>query len=262
MDIYRRIAELSERGESAAVCTVVSATGSTPRRAGSKILVLADGRTEGTIGGGEMEGRVIAAALEAMQDGQPRLLEYSLTDPSRGDPGVCGGQMEVYVETIKPHPTILVVGAGHVGQAVAHLARWLGFRVVVSDDRPEYATREAVPDAHETLNIPLADIPARFKITPLTYAVLTTRNVGVDVEGLPALLDTPAAYIGIIGSKRRWETARKQLLDKGIPAEKLDRVVSPMGLELNAETPEEIAVSILAEIVMLHRGGDGKKMSA
>lgn len=261
MSIYSAIVDLEKNNEAGAVCTVVHSQGSTPRHVGSKMLVYPDGRFIGTVGGGEMENRVIASALEALSDGQPRLLEYSFVDPQRGDPGVCGGKMEVFVEPVLPKPTLVVVGAGHVGRAVVHLARWLGFRVAVSDDRPEFCTPEAIPDADEYLPVPLGELPNRLKIQPWTYIVLTTRGVNIDVAGLPALLDSPAGYIGVIGSRRRWTTAHKKMLEAGVPAEKLARIRSPMGLELNAETPEEIAVSILAEIIMLRNGGDGKAMN-
>jgi xanthine dehydrogenase accessory factor len=183
-----------------------------------------------------------------------------MSDPFRGDPGVCGGSLEVYVEPVQPEPTIVVVGGGHVGRAVVSLAGWLGYRVVLSDDRAEFCSPEAVPGAGEYICCPLSELAGRLKITPFTYLILTTRNVGVDVEGLPELLDRPAAYIGVIGSKRRWQTAREKLIEMGVSEAKLDRIVSPMGLELNAETPEEIALSILAEIIMLRRGGDGGRM--
>jgi xanthine dehydrogenase accessory factor len=224
------------------------------------MLVYPDGKIIGTVGGGELENRVIAEALQAIQDGTPRLLQYSMADPARGDPGVCGGQVEIFVGPIQPKPILVVIGGGHVGKAVAHLAHWLGFRVAVSDDRPEFCTPEAIPDADEFYPYPMADLPKHLKITPWTYMILTTRGVTIDVPGLPALLDTSAAFIGIIGSKRRWATTRKQLIEAGFPENKLARVHSPIGLELNAETPEEIAVSILAEIVMLRNGGDGRVM--
>jgi xanthine dehydrogenase accessory factor len=149
-----------------------------------------------------------------------------------------------------------------VGKAVAHLAKWLGFRVAVNDDRPEFCNPQAVPDGDEFFPVPMGELPQHLNITPWTYLVLTTRGVAVDVPGLPALLDTPAAYIGVIGSRRRWTTALKKLQDAGIPDEKLNRVRSPMGLELRAETPEEIAVSIMAEIIMLRQGGDGSVMAS
>jgi xanthine dehydrogenase accessory factor len=262
MSIFRALAELEARNEPGALCTIISSKGSTPRHDSSKMLVFQDGSITGTIGGGEMENRVIAAGLEVMNSGQSRMVKYNMTDPQRGDPGVCGGQVEIFIEPIYPRPILVVIGTGHVGKAVVHLAHWLGFYVVVNDDRPEFCTPEATPDADEYHNVAMADLPKHFKITPWSYLVLTTRGVTIDVPGLPALLETPAAYIGVIGSRRRWATTRKQLLESGFPAEALDRVRSPLGLELNAETPEEIAVSIMAEIIMLRRGGDGSVMAS
>ena len=259
--IYKAITNLEEKNEAGALCTVVRSSGSTPRHAASKMLVYADGHILGTVGGGELESRVIAEAQKAILDGAPRLLEYSMTDPQRGDPGVCGGQVEVFVEPIMPKPVLVVIGSGHVGKAVAHLAKWLGFKVAVNDDRPDFCNVEAVPDGDEFYPVPMAELPGHLKITPWTYVVLTTRGVTIDVPGLPALLDTSAAYIGIIGSRRRWATTQKMLVEAGLPAEKLRRIRSPMGLELKAETPEEIAVSIMAEIIMLRHGGDGRVMA-
>lgn len=257
--IYQEVAELEKQNEMGALCIVVQSQGSTPRRASSKMLVYPDGNILGTVGGGEMESRVIAEAKLSMRDGSPRLVIYNLSEPEHGDPGVCGGQMEIFVEPILPKPTLVVVGAGHVGRSVAHLAGWLGFRVVVSDDRAELCTPEAFPEAELHLPGSLGELSSRLKITPWTFLVLTTRSVDIDVPGLPSLLDSPAAYIGVIGSKRRWATTRHQLIETGIPEEKLGRVRSPMGLELHAETPEEIAVSIMAEIILLQRGEGGGK---
>lgn len=260
--VYQALADLESKNGPGALCMVVRSKGSTPRGAGSKMLVYPDGSIVGTVGGGEMENRVIAEARQAIQDGQARMLEYNMSDPARGDPGVCGGQVEVYVEPLRPRPTLVVIGAGHVGKAVVHLAKWLGFYVVINDDRAEFCRPEAVPGADEYLPGPMADLPQHLEITPSTYLVMTTRGVNVDVEGLPVLMNTPAAYIGLIGSQRRWALAKKTMIEQGVPAKKLDRVHSPIGLELHAETPEEIAVSILAEIIMLRQGGDGSVMSS
>jgi xanthine dehydrogenase accessory factor len=155
---------------------------------------------------------------------------------------------------------IVVIGAGHVGKAVVHLAKWLGFRVAVSDDRVEFCTPESVPGADSYHPVQMGKLAESLKITRQTYLVVTSRGSNVDAEGLPGLLETNAAYIGVIGSKRRWATTVKALKDKGVPDEKLKRVHSPMGLELQAETPEEIAVSIMAEILMLRDKGTGKPM--
>lgn len=252
--IWNALADIERSNTSAALCILVRSQGSTPRHTSSKMLVYPDGRILGTVGGGELERRVIAAALEVMVDGKARMLEYSMSDPSRGDPGVCGGQMEVYVEPVLPKAMVVVSGTGHVGKAVAWLAHWLGFRVAVNDDRPDFCTPEAVPGGDEFYPCSLAELPRRLTITPSTYLVLTTRGADVDINGLPALLDSPAAYIGVIGSRRRWTHTRKALLAAGIPEQKLARVRSPLGLELQAETPEEIAVSIMAEIIAVRNG--------
>jgi xanthine dehydrogenase accessory factor len=260
MDIYQTIAEMSTKGTSGVVCTIVQSQGSTPRHIGSKMLVYPDGRFIGTVGGGEVESRVIREALAALGDGKPRLLSYNMIDPSRGDPGICGGHLEVFVEPVQPQPVIVVIGGGHVGKAVAHLARFLGFRVAVNDDRPEYCTPETNPDAQDFYTVPMGELPRHLSINPQTYLILTTRGAPIDIAGLPELLKTNAGYIGIIGSKRRWLTTKKGLLGQGISEELMDRVHSPIGIEINAETPEEIAVSILAEIILLRNGGTGKSM--
>ena len=258
--IYQALSELEKNNEAAALCTVVKSEGSTPRHVGSKMLVYPDGKFIGTVGGGELENRVIKAAHEALKSGDAQTLAYTMSDPKRGDPGVCGGNVEVFVEPILPPALIVIIGAGHVGKAVAHLAKWLGFRVALSDDRAEFCNPEAVPNADAYYPIPMADLANQLKVTPQTYIVVTSRGSSVDAVGLPSLLDSNAAYIGVIGSKRRWLTTVKALKENGVADEKIARVHSPIGLELNAETPEEIAVSIMAEIMMLKDKGTGKMM--
>ena len=260
MSFFESLAEIEKRGHSAALCTIIRERGSVPRHIGSKMIVYADGGIEGTVGGGEMESRVIKEALAALDKGATRIVSYQLVDPNAGDPGVCGGEVEIFVEPIKPYPTLLVIGGGHVGRALVHLGKWLGFRVVLSDDRPEFCSPESAPGADVYLPVPMAELPNHFKFNSETYIVMPTRGAPLDVAGLPTLLDTPHAYLGVIGSRRRWATAVKRLEKKGVPTEKLAHVHAPMGLELNAETPEEIALSILAEIVMLRRGGTGEAM--
>lgn len=261
MDIYQEVARIIARNDTAALCVIVQASGSTPRNAGSKMLVFPDGKFIGTVGGGELEQRVITAALDSMQDGLPVIIPYSMSNPERGDPGVCGGQLEVYVEPILPQPQVVVIGAGHVGREVASLADWLGFSVVVSDDRAELLADEELASLGEVHQCEMKELAERVNLHRQSFVVLTTRNVDVDVAGLPALLASDAGFIGVIGSRRRWETTRKQLLEAGISAAQLDKVHSPVGLELEAETPKEIAVSIMAQIIMLRHGGDGSSMA-
>jgi xanthine dehydrogenase accessory factor len=259
---YAQLAELERTGERAALCTIIREHGSVPRHVGSKMLVKADGSLQGTIGGGEMEQRVRGEALEALHEGKPRLVAYTLSNPAEGDPGVCGGEVEVYIEPLTPLATLLVIGGGHVGRALVHLGKWLGFQVALSDDRAEFCTPQAAPGADEYLPGPIAELPTKFNFTTNTYIVLPTRGVPFDVAGLPHLLAQPHAYLGVIGSRRRWLTAVKQLEAQGVSRERLTQVYAPMGLELNAETPEEIAVSVLAEIIMLRRAGTGVSMRA
>lgn len=258
--IYQALSELAKNNESAALCTVVKSEGSTPRHVGSKMLVYPDSRFIGTVGGGELESRVIKAAIESLKSGNAQTLSYTMADPSRGDPGVCGGTVEVFVEPILPPAMIVVIGGGHVGKAVVHLAKWLGFRVAVSDDRPEFCNPESVPGADAYYPVEMGKLTEHLKVTPQTYLVITSRGSSVDAQGLPSLLESNAAYIGVIGSKRRWLTTVKALKEKGVSEEKFARVHSPMGLELNAETPEEIAVSIMAEVLMVRDKGTGKVM--
>ncbi|MEN8171278.1 MAG: XdhC family protein [Chloroflexota bacterium] len=260
MSIFRALAEINEKGEVGALCIIVRSHGSTPRRVGSKMLVLPDGQIVGTIGGGEMENRVRGEALDAIQDGETRILEYNMIDPVAGDPGVCGGTLEVYVEPIIPRPVVVIVGMGHVGKEVTHLAKWLDFKVVITDDRDGFCSPEAVPDDVERYPVTIEDFANQFKITPSTYIVLTSRSGEVDVAGLPSLLKSEAAYIGVIGSQRRWAFTKELLMEKGVSAEKLAQVHSPIGLRLGGEKPNEIAMSIMAEILMIQNSGDGKSM--
>ncbi len=251
-----------QAGKPVALATIIRARGSVPRHVGSKMLIYADGHLSGTIGGGEMEARVMKEALEALDEGRPRIVPYTLVDPAKGDPGVCGGEVEVYIEPYLSPATVLVIGSGHVGRAVVRLAAWLGFRVAVNDDRPELATPEQAPGADIYLPGGIEEALANFTITRNTYVVVVTRNVLVDRQIIPRLLESPAPYIGIIGSRRRWEESKRLLREDGLSDERLSRCHSPIGLELNAETPSEIAVSIMAEIIMALRGGSGESMAS
>jgi xanthine dehydrogenase accessory factor len=260
MSLYRQLALIEGKGEQAALATVIRTQGSVPRHAGSKMIIYRNGTTEGTIGGGEMESQVILTAIEAIEKHETRVLAYEFRDPSEGDVGICGGEMEVFVEPVDIPAKLVVIGAGHVGQAMAHLGHWLGYYVVVCDDREEFASKTYVPEADEIVHCELKDLAERVEIHANTYIALTTRGVDIDVEALPSLLETHAAYIGVIGSRRRWETTASALKEAGVPAANIRKVTSPMGLEINAETPEEIAVSIFAEIIQTQQGGSGQSM--
>jgi xanthine dehydrogenase accessory factor len=259
--VLEALVEAQARGEAVVLATIVRERGSVPRHAGSKMLVYSDGRIIGTVGGGEMESRVIEETTGVLQDGRPRILPYRLVDPKEGDPGVCGGEVEIFLEPYRSPATVLVIGCGHVGRSVASLAGWLGFQVAVTDDREELVTPEMVPGADHYLPGNIESVLEQFKVTANTFTIVVTRNVLVDRQQLPYLVATKTPYIGIIGSKRRWVETKKLLKADGMTEEQLARFHSPIGLELNAETPEEIAVSIMAEIIMLRRGGTGERMA-
>ena len=245
-----------DAGVSVVLATVVQTSRSVPRRPGSKMLVYADGRTVGTIGGGEMESRVVAQSLVCFSTRQPYLCTYQLLDPRNGDPGVCGGEVVVSLEPFMPTPTVYVIGCGHVGKAVVELAHWLGFRVVATDDRADLVGKEALPLADDTICGHISEAIAAFPITEETHVVVVTRNMGLDVDIVPHLLASNARSIGVMGSKRRWDETRAALVAKGFANHDLEKVTAPIGIELHAETPEEIAVSILAEIVAQRRTPD------
>jgi len=248
--IFQQISELEQQGEHFAVCTIVESRGSTPRRTGSKMIVKRGGEILGSVGGGEVEERARQEALKAITENTAKMLHYSLNDPQKGDPGICGGEVDIFIEPICPSSKIIVIGMGHVGKAVAHLAKWMGYRVAVSDDRPEFGTALA-QEADETWIGPIGEIADHLQVSADSFIVLTTRNADLDIEGLPGLLNTGSKYIGVIGSRRRWAVTREGLLRKGVPPDQVDRVQTPIGLKIGAETPEEIAVSILAEIISI-----------
>jgi xanthine dehydrogenase accessory factor len=249
MDILKLLQEAIVEDQPVALCTIVDTKGSVPRHAGAKMIVYGTGRTIGTVGGGEVESLVAEEALKAIKDGKTRFLSYDLIDVEKGDPGLCGGSVSIFVEPHHHPATVVVVGAGHVGKAVVHLASWLGFHVVVSDDRSELCTPDQTPGGDVYLPIPISKLPDEIAIDSQTYFVLVTRGVDVDVEGLPAILKTESAYIGLIGSKRRWTHAMEKLSEIGVSDEDIKRIKSPIGLDINAETPEEIAISIMGEII-------------
>lgn len=252
VDLMRELLAAVDGRIPVVLATVVDTSRSVPRRSGSKMLVYADGATSGTVGGGEMEARVVRESLDTLDQRRPRRINYSLLDPTSGDPGVCGGEVELYLEPHMPRETIYVIGIGHVGQAVVELADWLGYRVVAWDDRAELS--EEVESAHAVLTGPIGDAVESEPIDAHTRVIMVTRNVDLDTEILPVLLASPAPYIGLMGSARRWETTRTKLLERGVDADDLLRVHAPIGLEIAAETPGEIAVSILAEVIGDQRG--------
>lgn len=252
-NVSQAIVDVLQNNKPAALATVVKTRGASPRAAGAKMLVYPDGSIVGSVGGGEMELRVIEAAKQALRENQTRYLDMTLSNEQRGDPLICGGEMEIFVEPLLTTPTLIIVGAGHIGNALAHLGQFLGFRVVVLDDRPDFVSPENFPHADLRITGDLATKIREVEITPLTYLVLVTRAHTLDAALLGAIVDQPAAYIGMLGSKRRVMTVMDSLKKQGASEAALARVHAPIGIEIQAETPEEIATSIMAEIIQVKR---------
>ncbi len=251
--LVNELAEAVAGSKPVVLATVVATKRSVPRRAGTKMLIYGDGALRGTVGGGNMESLVIEAAQESMRSGKTQMLTYSLLEPSRGDPGVCGGEVQIYLEPYMPPHTIFVVGAGHVGRAVVDLAHWLGYRTVITDDREDMVSEQHLPDADVRLSGSVAEALAKEEVTENTSVILVSRSTDIDADIIPRLLETPATYIGVMGSHRRWLTVKDLLAAEGIDNSQLDRIHQPIGIELGAESLEEIAVSIMAEVIQVNR---------
>lgn len=236
--------------------TVVRTQGSTPQRAGAKMLVYADGRTIGTIGGGCYENEAVLKAREAIGTGHQALLHYELNDDFAQENGlICGGRMDVHVDPLEPAPTVYVVGAGHVGWHVARAAADAGFRLVIVDDRVKFANADRFPGA-EVIVEPIPDWLRHADIPPSAYVAVLTRGHQHDLDAVRALAGRDLRYLGLIGSRAKVVRIREALIAEGIPAARLDRVHAPIGLDIGAVTPGEIAISIVAEMIAIRRGAD------
>jgi len=254
-EVFAAVSEALERGESVALVTVVSTIGSTPQRVGAKMLVFADGRIVGTIGGGCYENDAFWKAREAIASRMPQVVHYELSDDFAQETGlICGGQMDVYIEPIEPSPELYIVGAGHVGFHLARLAQEVSFRVHVIDDREKFANADRFPDAAE---IVVDDVPAwiaRTALPPHAYVVIVTRGHTNDLDALRALAPRDLRYLGLIGSRAKVARIYDALREERMPDEALLRVHAPIGLDIGAVTPQEIAVSILAELIAVKHG--------
>ncbi len=251
MELYEELLRLKKEGRASAVATIVECSGSSPQKEGSKMLVRDDGTTVGTLGGGCIEAEVIQAALMVMKDERTMTMPFELTERQGGL--VCGGRVLVYVEPVIPDPVLVILGAGHVGKALAKAARFSGFRVLVCDDRPEHANRENIPDADEIVVHDYADIFSRLVIPENAYIVVATRGHNHDLEAVEASLRTKARYIGLLGSGRKKALLFRALDEAGFSPEEVGRVHVPVGLPISSVTPEEIAISIIAQVIQKRR---------
>ena len=255
MDIYQKIQQLKEDRRPSALVTVVKTKGSVPREAGSKMIVLEDGSIYGTIGGSTVEALIIEEAREVIKNGRPRLISHDLYDRDGADTGmVCGGKMDFFIEPLNTVERLYIFGGGHVGYHLARMAHLAGFEYTVIDERPEFANKERFPEAAECLVDSPEKMAAELSFGDNDYVVIVTPGHAHDYEILRQVIRKPARYLGLIGSKvKRREIYDKLKQNDGLAEKELQRVHCPIGLPINAETPEEIAVSILAELIKVRR---------
>ncbi len=257
MEIYEEIVKLQREGRRGAVATIVNVRGSIPSFKSAKMLVRDDGSIAGTIGGGCVEAEVWQAARAVIASEKPASLTFDLNQDPKYDTGlVCGGTLEIFIEPVLPPALLYIFGAGHVALELYKAARNSGFETVVADDRATYANRDRFPDAREVIAEDFDLAMARLKPAGSSYLVIVTRGHHDDMRILRWAVHTPARYIGMVGSKRKAITIYRALLEEGLAPELFDRVYSPVGLDIGAVTPEEIAVSIMAEIIAIRRGAE------
>lgn len=254
MDIYEEIVQLRRAGRRGALATIVSVRGSIPSFKTAKMLVRDDGSIVGTIGGGCVEAEVWQAAREVMEQEKPRSLTFNLNQNPKYDTGlVCGGTLEIFVEPVLPVPMLFLFGAGHVAVNLYKVAHNSGFEVTVVDDRETYANRERFPEASQIYSSDFEQAMAALSPNESSFIVIVTRGHRDDMRVLRWAVETQARYIGMIGSKRKVISIYRELQKEGMPAHLFERVHAPVGLEIGAVTPEEIAVAITAEMIAVRR---------
>ena len=261
MDIYEEIVRLRQSGRRGALATIVNVRGSIPSFKTAKMLVRDDGSIVGTIGGGCVEAEVWNAAREVMATGKPRHMSFNLNQDAAYDSGlICGGQLDIFIEAVLPPPRAIIFGAGHISKSLAATAATAGFACTVVDDRETFANRERFPDVDAIFAEPYEQVFPQLPVNSSTYLVIVTRGHRDDMRVLEWALGTPARYIAMIGSKRKVINVLKEL-HAGEAAFRNEngeeRLFAPMGLEIGAVTPEEIAIAVVAEMIAVRRGAEG-----
>lgn len=254
MDIFDELVRLRRLGQKSALCTIVQVNGSIPSFESAKMLVREDGTFVGTIGGGCVEADVWTAAREVMETEKPKHLTFSLGQDAAYDEGlICGGQLNVFVEPVIPQPRAFIFGAGHISKSLSKVAKLAGFETVVIDNREAFANRERFPEADEVFADEYEEVFPKLAINGTSYIIIVTRGHRDDMRVLRWAVETPAKYIAMIGSKRKTISVVHELEREGLKREAFERIFAPMGFEIGAVTPEEIAVSVVAEMIAMRR---------
>jgi xanthine dehydrogenase accessory factor len=257
MDIYDELVRLRKLGQKCALATIVQVNGSIPSYESAKLLVREDGSMLGTIGGGCVEAEVWNVAREVIETEKTRHLNFSLGQDAAYDNGlICGGQLNVFVEPVVPQPRALIFGAGHISKSLSKIASMAGFATSIIDNRETFANRERFPEADEIFAEEYEDVFPKLAVNGSTYLIIVTRGHRDDMRVLRWAITTPARYIAMIGSKRKVIGVVKELEKEGIARHEFERVFGPMGFEIGAITPEEIAVSVVAEMIAMRRNPD------
>jgi xanthine dehydrogenase accessory factor len=257
--IWEKILELEKSGKSGTLVTVVKTEGASPQVAGAKMLVTSDGEQFGTIGGGTVEYKAKIIALQLISEPQPLLQTFDLNLEGETPTGmICGGRMTLFFEPIRQAETVLIFGAGHIGSRLCKLAKFAGFRVIVVDDRKEYASEQNLPDADVIINEPFHEAIGKIHFGPHLYIAIVSRAHAIDLEVLKKCISKEYKYIGMIGSRQKASEVFKALRESGISEELISRVHSPIGLPIGGQSPEEIAISIIAEMIKIRNMNESK----
>ncbi|MFQ6075526.1 MAG: XdhC family protein [Candidatus Bathyarchaeia archaeon] len=258
LEIFSGLTGLLGEGRGGALCTIIEKRGSGPRDLGAKMLVDPDGRTTGTLGGGGMERIVVRKALKALMDGRPTTITFALgVEPRGGAIAVdskCGGEVRVFIDIVKPEPRLVLVGSGHIAKPLAELAHMVGFETIVVDDAPT-ATKKRFPTASAILSGPFEDELDGLEVRPSDFVAVVHGETPHELAALRKMLRLKPLYIGLLGSRNKAEGHRNRLLAEGFSREEVDAIHAPIGLDIGAETPEEIALSIVAELIRERRRG-------
>ncbi|MDW7671353.1 MAG: XdhC/CoxI family protein [Bacillota bacterium] len=254
INVLKHITDQMAENRPAAMVTVIEATGSTPGKSGTMMAVLEDGTTVGTVGGGTLEGEIIKSARECLERGESRLLKYHLTDDEKGIGMQCGGDVQVFVKVFQTRQQLVLAGGGHIAQSLYRLGLMMGFRVTVVEDREEYAGRDRFPEAENLLVGDMGKLLEELPMGAGSYVVIVSRGHQLDELALRAVMNRPVSYVGMIGSRAKIANTVKSLRDSGVDEELIQNVYMPIGLDLGGQKPEEIAVSIMAEILAVKYG--------